>query len=65
MSDDKLAALRLIASGILKTAMGEVGKAFALMMTALRLGGSYNRAAQTNQQQGRQEPVAARTDAQI
>ena len=29
MSDDKLEALRLIASGIPKTAMGEVGKAFA------------------------------------
>ncbi len=29
MSDDKLEALRLIASGIPKTAMGEIGKAFA------------------------------------
>ena len=29
MSDDKLEALRLIALGIPKTAMGEIGKAFA------------------------------------
>ena len=29
MSDDKLEALRLIAPGIPKTAMGEIGKAFA------------------------------------